>query len=111
MGTKVCPSEFRIPVEVCIPSTIPNGSGGQKVTFNPSFNAWAKVQLGTRSLQFREDVLKGVKFRTLTMYYDTRLTDECVMNIDGDQWSVQTVDPIDGDQEFMTVTIRLGLGA
>jgi SPP1 family predicted phage head-tail adaptor len=111
VGKCICPSEFDVPVQVVTPETLPNSSGGQVVTFQPWFTAWAKVQLGARSEQFREDKIKGIKFYTLTMHYDARITDEHAMLIDGQLWNIRTVDGVDGKKEFMYVVIQMGVGA
>jgi SPP1 family predicted phage head-tail adaptor len=107
---KICPSKFEVPLQIMQPSTLPDGSGGQTVQFDVWFNAWAQVKLGARSEQFREQKIQGVKFYTLTMYYDARVTDKMGALIDGQLWNVRSVDGIDGKKEFMEVVVELGDG-
>jgi hypothetical protein len=114
MGKCLCPSDFDVPVTVCQASINPNTSGGQDVQFNPWFNSWAKVKLGARSEQFREDQLKGIKFYTLTMYYDQRIIDfedNIAMMIDDVLWNIETADGLDGKKFYMEVVVKKGAGA
>jgi SPP1 family predicted phage head-tail adaptor len=111
VGKCICPSDFDVPLQVMTPEVSPNSSGGSTVVFQPWFNAWAKVELGARSEQFREQKIQGIKFYTLTMYYDARITDVQAILLDGQLWNIRTVDGVDGKKEYMYVVIQIGAGA
>lgn len=112
MGKCPCPGDLRTPVIVNQANVLQDDSaGGQTVDFQPWFNAWAKVKLGARREQFREDQIKGIKFLTLAMYYDARVTDKLTMTILGLLYNIRSADPIDGVTEWMEVIVSHGEGA